>query len=189
MFLRYLFFVCVFFFFQAEDGIRDLTVTGVQTCALPISVLDDLFILPGHEQKSRCSVEEIMLARAFPDKMPGIVFVHPEDAAAFASLGLERASVRLTEVPLTISDRVFVLAKFCREETNAEHGAVGRVAEAVHGHGRLTFVAEPPLDEHVRKWVLDHRWFDLERHLDKIVGLYASGRLEKENGGLSTLGA
>src|SRR2546427_8957969 len=26
-----------FFFFQAEDGIRDLTVTGVQTCALPIS--------------------------------------------------------------------------------------------------------------------------------------------------------
>src|SRR2546430_8229944 len=29
---------CVFtvFFFQAEDGIRDLTVTGVQTCALPI---------------------------------------------------------------------------------------------------------------------------------------------------------
>src|SRR2546430_13182157 len=29
----------VFFFFQAEDGIRDLTVTGVQTCALPISYI------------------------------------------------------------------------------------------------------------------------------------------------------
>src|SRR5258706_3974678 len=28
----------VFFFFQAEDGIRDWSVTGVQTCALPISV-------------------------------------------------------------------------------------------------------------------------------------------------------
>src|SRR3989440_9377043 len=27
----------VIFFFQAEDGIRDLIVTGVQTCALPIS--------------------------------------------------------------------------------------------------------------------------------------------------------
>src|SRR5204863_4005232 len=27
-----------FFFFQAEDGIRDLYVTGVQTCALPISI-------------------------------------------------------------------------------------------------------------------------------------------------------
>src|SRR5256886_10708684 len=30
----------VVFFFQAEDGIRDLTVTGVQTCALPIFVND-----------------------------------------------------------------------------------------------------------------------------------------------------
>src|SRR5260370_4850929 len=27
----------IFFFFQAEDGIRDSSVTGVQTCALPIS--------------------------------------------------------------------------------------------------------------------------------------------------------
>ena len=27
----------VYFFFQAEDGIRDWSVTGVQTCALPIS--------------------------------------------------------------------------------------------------------------------------------------------------------
>src|SRR5690606_41108524 len=27
----------IFFFFQAEDGIRDFHVTGVQTCALPIS--------------------------------------------------------------------------------------------------------------------------------------------------------
>src|SRR2546427_6190785 len=30
------FLLLCFFFFQAEDGIRDLTVTGVQTCALPI---------------------------------------------------------------------------------------------------------------------------------------------------------
>src|SRR5207244_10232874 len=30
-------FSCFFFFFQAEDGIRDDLVTGVQTCALPIS--------------------------------------------------------------------------------------------------------------------------------------------------------
>src|SRR5256885_12822037 len=30
--------VVFFFFFQAEDGIRDYKVTGVQTCALPISL-------------------------------------------------------------------------------------------------------------------------------------------------------
>src|SRR5215467_15748237 len=32
-------FFCFFFFFQAEDGIRDYKVTGVQTCALPISII------------------------------------------------------------------------------------------------------------------------------------------------------
>src|SRR2546429_7946158 len=30
--------MCFVFFFQAEDGIRDVAVTGVQTCALPISL-------------------------------------------------------------------------------------------------------------------------------------------------------
>src|SRR5207245_8224013 len=35
----------IFFFFQAEDGIRDATVTGVQTCALPISSLGWRFSL------------------------------------------------------------------------------------------------------------------------------------------------
>src|SRR5437764_1060346 len=29
--------LCIYFFFQAEDGIRGTSVTGVQTCALPIS--------------------------------------------------------------------------------------------------------------------------------------------------------
>ena len=39
---------CIFFFFQAEDGIRDHCVTGVQTCALPISPLGGLEM---HSQK------------------------------------------------------------------------------------------------------------------------------------------
>src|SRR5258706_4363785 len=45
---------CVFFFFQAEDGIRDWSVTGVQTCALRISAAE---VEPGerwgegHEQE------------------------------------------------------------------------------------------------------------------------------------------
>src|SRR5256885_12729532 len=33
----------LFFFFQAEDGIRDYKVTGVQTCALPIFSFDQAF--------------------------------------------------------------------------------------------------------------------------------------------------
>src|SRR2546426_8842411 len=41
----------VFFFFQAEDGIRDYKVTGVQTCALPIS--SKLSSAPTATSKSR----------------------------------------------------------------------------------------------------------------------------------------
>src|SRR5256884_1605858 len=37
----------LFFFFQAEDGIRDVAVTGVQTCALPISPSDAAGTAPG----------------------------------------------------------------------------------------------------------------------------------------------
>src|SRR2546422_8316709 len=38
-----------FFFFQAEDGIRDVDVTGVQTCALPISPDSDRIIIAAYE--------------------------------------------------------------------------------------------------------------------------------------------
>src|SRR2546429_4336705 len=42
-----------FFFFQAEDGIRDVAVTGVQTCALPISLKRQK--RPGNAGLLRCS--------------------------------------------------------------------------------------------------------------------------------------
>src|SRR2546429_1322443 len=38
-----------FFFFQAEDGIRDVAVTGVQTCALPIYLLRDRDAIFGND--------------------------------------------------------------------------------------------------------------------------------------------
>src|SRR5262249_57379997 len=40
--------VLVFFFFQAEDGIRDWSVTGVQTCALPILLADAQWLQDFH---------------------------------------------------------------------------------------------------------------------------------------------
>src|SRR5688572_32734739 len=45
-------------FFQAEDGIRDLTVTGVQTCALPIS--------PSVTGQARVISEALSVARVDP---------------------------------------------------------------------------------------------------------------------------
>src|SRR5207253_8248355 len=43
---------CVFFFFQAEDGIRDGHVTGVQTCALPILLIGPVsYLLLGKKKQ------------------------------------------------------------------------------------------------------------------------------------------
>src|SRR5437867_9598660 len=47
------FIVYFFFFFQAEDGIRDRTVTGVQTCALPICSGRKIALCSSNEQVSR----------------------------------------------------------------------------------------------------------------------------------------
>src|SRR2546421_6874494 len=54
---------CVFFF-QAEDGIRDLIVTGVQTCALPISCVWNLSSPSAHGYRSnRVIARPIALAQ------------------------------------------------------------------------------------------------------------------------------
>src|SRR5215213_9026936 len=60
----------VFFFFQAEDGIRDWSVTGVQTCALPISLTTDLIVgFPGETEaefeESASAVKQIGYDGAF----------------------------------------------------------------------------------------------------------------------------
>src|SRR3712207_6954917 len=47
-----------FFFFQAEDGIRDIGVTGVQTCALPISSPSRSATTSVHPASSRATVTD-----------------------------------------------------------------------------------------------------------------------------------
>src|SRR5205085_8324299 len=55
---------CVFFF-QAEDGIRDLTVTGVQTCALPICT--GLKVSPAKASPSTSSKLRTRIGNLRPD--------------------------------------------------------------------------------------------------------------------------
>src|SRR5256885_5133065 len=53
---------CRVFFFQAEDGIRDYKVTGVQTCALPISSTVGSIIMPacsGEKPRQTCRTSGI----------------------------------------------------------------------------------------------------------------------------------
>src|SRR5438309_5594942 len=60
------------FFFQAEDGIRDGTVTGVQTCALPISdgqvPEHDLVAQEGEERMRRHTLEVVQLLECVVDR-------------------------------------------------------------------------------------------------------------------------
>src|SRR2546430_9604451 len=82
------------FFFQAEDGIRDLTVTGVQTCALPISLF---------------SAEQVLrdIHRALDNrKLDG-----PDDLNAYLQTLQDRKSTRLNSSHSQISYAVFCLKK------------------------------------------------------------------------------
>src|SRR3712207_6861307 len=54
-----------FFFFQAEDGIRDIGVTGVQTCALPIFV--------GGEERRDETVDPVVLGPGAGEDLRGSV--------------------------------------------------------------------------------------------------------------------
>src|SRR5688572_31133513 len=95
-----------FFFFQAEDGIRDLTVTGVQTCALPISRYTDpvcrlcrregmkLFLKGDRCFKDKCAIERRNYAP-----------------------GQDRKSTRLNSSHSQISYAVFCLKKKKKKQT------------------------------------------------------------------------
>src|SRR5205823_11249232 len=52
----------IFFFFQAEDGIRDKLVTGVQTCALPIWSIVMWPNSPANPEAPRQSLPSMMIA-------------------------------------------------------------------------------------------------------------------------------
>src|SRR2546422_11338450 len=50
-----------FFFFQAEDGIRDVAVTGVQTCALPISRIErpGVYVLQAGSYRNQSDADRV----------------------------------------------------------------------------------------------------------------------------------
>src|SRR2546430_7672994 len=99
------------FFFQAEDGIRDLTVTGVQTCALPICTLAD------NVRDARCWNEDVIRPLAIPLAPEGgtvILFGNlcPDGAVLKQSAASpDRKSTRLNSSHSQISYAVFCLKK------------------------------------------------------------------------------
>src|SRR2546430_4411051 len=85
------------FFFQAEDGIRDLTVTGVQTCALPILLLlMDVYPLAREAARGDRRPSAEARAAAAPPRPSTRVPSHrsPRTPRATAAVEIGRASCR-----------------------------------------------------------------------------------------------
>src|SRR3712207_4749208 len=80
----------LFFFFQAEDGIRDIGVTGVQTCALPIFTELGLFSVMWSEH---CSYKSSRVwLRELPTKAPWVI-QGPGENAGVVDIGEGLAAV------------------------------------------------------------------------------------------------
>src|SRR5256886_1609438 len=118
-----------YFFFQAEDGIRDLTVTGVQTCTLPIS-------LPGcahHVRIFRASQAAVVAPQRAEVIAVFDVEIVPENRAAVRDIGaqVEQVMARLPDliqperhhlhVATRPGLRYRVLAKLALDLDQAEH--------------------------------------------------------------------
>src|SRR5207245_5288134 len=71
----------VVFFFQAEDGIRDATVTGVQTCALPISI-------------DQTRLRDVVIVGAGPAGLAAAVYAASEGLDVLVLEKIGRASCR-----------------------------------------------------------------------------------------------
>src|SRR2546430_5339317 len=101
-----------FFFFQAEDGIRDLTVTGVQTCALPIFLallrVEPVVVRVGlHSRPLPSQVRNVECGMSVRASNRGIALRHRPCNSAFR----DRKSTRLNSSHSQISYAVFCLKK------------------------------------------------------------------------------
>src|SRR3989449_3763254 len=86
----------VFFFFQAEDGIRDVAVTGVQTCALPILAEAQILVDEGLRGPRRPAPLHQLLERAAPVEARACTMAVPAlaDPVGFLGRQIGRASCR-----------------------------------------------------------------------------------------------
>src|SRR5260221_8471080 len=93
-----------FFFFQAEDGIRDHCVTGVQTCALPIYHTDTMLL--GYLPKQRVLIEADVY-----NPTPANAPAAPPTKENINLNDKDRKSTRLNSSHTVISYAVFCLKK------------------------------------------------------------------------------
>src|SRR5438067_9564101 len=98
-----------FFFFQAEDGIRDRNVTGVQTCALPISACGTVAVRVPVMKPAEINMAPYNSVAI--GGMTGNADRRITDALEEALVNTDRKSTRLNSSHVSISYAVFCLKK------------------------------------------------------------------------------
>src|SRR3989475_12866250 len=143
-----------FFFFQAEDGIRDLTVTGVQTCALPISAR--------LRRKRSLATEEFTYTRGRTDRVVKVTLPSPSLFANFWDP--ERATSAYPDLEEFLDD----VAELLREDVDelVRLGATYIQLDAPH----YPLLIDPAHREFYesRGWPAE-RWLELGVELDNHV--------------------
>src|SRR5258708_13912878 len=108
-----------FFFFQAEDGIRDDLVTGVQTCALPILGGSCIATSKRVRRNEEISAPSVRVIAA--DGSQAGVMTRPEALQMALSQTLDLVEVSpMADPPLV---RVMDFGKFLFEQNNKAHAA------------------------------------------------------------------
>src|SRR5256885_2666406 len=81
--------IASFFFFQAEDGIRDYKVTGVQTCALPISMDPDTLMQDSNDTR------HFVIAIDFGTTFSSVAYVGYYSASQRPRIGLQQIDIEI----------------------------------------------------------------------------------------------
>src|SRR5690349_21776740 len=116
----------MYFFFQAEDGIRDLYVTGVQTCALPICGHSPAALFDGVAHGQAEIILAVDEARGGSDEALGDDLRDEDDAAAQFSLDFATdAEAQIDFGKFAVKWNRDLAEEFCAAEAEADETEIG----------------------------------------------------------------
>src|SRR6266700_6914201 len=134
--------IVFFFFFQAEDGIRDFHVTGVQTCALPILVQGGMQVMQAMiEVSAETNLVTGLLTAGALTNQPGILALLEDRFTASA----RRAEKQLAKLPAgakfePLKEKVRGLAKLANFKPREESDDSERLQQVFRAHEQLNYL-------------------------------------------------
>src|SRR3989442_6820778 len=144
--------IFLFFFFQAEDGKRDADVTGVQTCALPISLFSPVLGTPTAPREKRAYTSRLKSVAKEPAEP---MSTKPDQINIPAQLvkelrertgaGFSDCRAALVEAGGNIEEAINVLRKKgqAAAQKNAQReGTEGLVGHYIHAGGKIGVIVE-----------------------------------------------